>query len=70
LATGGSGDVLTGLIAGLLAQGIKPEEAAVVGVYLQGKAADLGAEELTTYSLLPSDLLDYLPQAIKKLIDN
>jgi len=65
MATGGSGDVLTGLISGLLAQGIDGVDATIIGVYLHGLAADLAADELTEYSLLPSDIIDYLPQAIR-----
>jgi NAD(P)H-hydrate epimerase len=63
LATGGTGDVLTGLIAGLLAQGCRPLDAATAGVWLHGKAGDLGSEALTPYSLCAGDLLDYLPEA-------
>ncbi|OCL27770.1 bifunctional ADP-dependent (S)-NAD(P)H-hydrate dehydratase/NAD(P)H-hydrate epimerase [Orenia metallireducens] len=65
LATGGSGDVLTGLISGLLVQGIDEVSATIIGVYLHGLAADLAAEDLTEYSLLPSDIIDYLPQSLK-----
>ena len=67
LATGGSGDVLTGLIAGELAQNLAPEKAVKLAVYLHGRAADLAAKDLTEYSLLPGDLVDYLPSAIKCL---
>ena len=69
LATGGSGDVLTGMVASLLAQGLKAEAAAVLGVYLHGLTADIASQKLTTYSLLPGDLIEYLSEAIK-LIDN
>ncbi|MFO7819267.1 MAG: NAD(P)H-hydrate dehydratase [Halanaerobacter sp.] len=69
LATGGSGDVLTGLITSLIGQGLTPSEASILAVYLHGLAAELGSEELTEYSLLPSDVIDYLPQAIK-VIEN
>ncbi|AGB40297.1 yjeF-like protein, hydroxyethylthiazole kinase-related protein [Halobacteroides halobius DSM 5150] len=69
LATGGSGDILTGLIAGLLAQKSSVTEAIVAAVYLHGLAADLAVKELTEYSLLPSDLVQYLPQAIKQVVN-
>jgi NAD(P)H-hydrate epimerase len=63
LATAGTGDVLTGVIAGLIAQKLNPFEAAILGVYLHGLAADYAAEELGRRSLIATDLLDYLPEA-------
>ena len=63
LATGGSGDVLTGLIAGLLAQGLPVLDAAWLGVYLHGLAADLAAAELSESGLIASDLPDWIPAA-------
>jgi len=66
MATGGSGDVLTGLIAALLAQGLAPFEAAALGVHLHGLAGDLAAAELGQVSLTAADLLDYLPAAFHK----
>ena len=68
LAKAGSGDVLSGIIAGLLAQKIKLFEAAKLGVYLHSKAGELASEELTEYSVLASDLLKYIPKAIKNCI--
>ncbi len=65
LATAGTGDVLGGLIAGLAAQGIDSFLAAKIGVYLHGLAGDLAAKEKTQNCLIASDLLSYLPQAIK-----
>ncbi|MDF2686050.1 MAG: carbohydrate kinase, partial [Clostridia bacterium] len=56
LAKGGSGDVLAGIISGLLAQGYSTEESAISGVYLHGKAADILKEEISEYGMLPSDL--------------
>ncbi|MEO0067767.1 MAG: NAD(P)H-hydrate dehydratase [candidate division WOR-3 bacterium] len=70
LATGGSGDVLTGLICGLIAQGTEPLESAICGVYLHGLAADIGAAEMTEYSLAASDLLKFLPYALRQTIDH
>jgi len=63
MATGGSGDVLTGLIAALLGQGLDAFAAAQLGVYLHGLAGDLVREALGEVSLIAADLIDYLPRA-------
>jgi NAD(P)H-hydrate epimerase len=63
MATGGSGDVLTGLLGALLAQGLEPFAAAQLGVYLHGLAGDLARDQLGEASLIASDLLTYLPYA-------
>lgn len=65
MATGGSGDVLTGIILGLLAQGYRPAEAAVAGVYLHGLSGDLAAAETGEASLTAGDLVAHLPAAFK-----
>lgn len=62
LAKGGSGDILAGMIASLIAQGISPVYAALCGVWLHGKAADRCAKRLSQYSMLPSDILTDLGQ--------
>lgn len=67
MATAGSGDVLTGVITAFIAQGYKPETAAVVAVYIHGLAGDLAAEELGEYGLTASDIISRLPHAIKRL---
>ena len=67
MATAGSGDVLTGIITSLLAQGYLPAEAAQLGVYLHGLAGDLAAEDLGEESLIASDIINYLPKAFKRL---
>ncbi|MBO4906915.1 MAG: NAD(P)H-hydrate dehydratase [Bacteroidaceae bacterium] len=67
MATAGSGDVLTGIILGLLAQGYLPAEAAQLGVYLHGLAGDLAAKALGEASLIASDIIAYLPAAFKEL---
>ncbi len=68
LAKAGSGDVLTGMIAGLLAQKVPPLTAAVLGVYLHGRAGDIAASSLTKYSVLASDIIKFLPNAIKEIV--
>ena len=65
MATGGSGDVLSGMVASLLAQDLEPKEAITAAVYLHGLAGDLAAQDLGEYALTAADLLDYLPQAMK-----
>jgi NAD(P)H-hydrate epimerase len=65
MATAGSGDVLTGMIAGLVAQGISCFAAAKWGVYLHGLSGDLAAKEKTQMCLIASDIIEYLPKAIK-----
>lgn len=65
MATGGSGDVLAGIITALLGQGLPPLEAAVLGARLHGRAGDLAAQHLGEYSLLPTDLIRTLPQLLK-----
>jgi NAD(P)H-hydrate epimerase len=66
MAKGGSGDVLTGLIAGLLAQHPNnPVQAVEAAVYLHGLAADLAVREGDQHTLLATDLLAYLPQAFQ-----
>jgi NAD(P)H-hydrate epimerase len=63
MATGGSGDVLTGAVAALMGQGLAPFEAACLAVRVHGRAGDLAAERLGEVSLTAWDLLDFLPQA-------
>lgn len=63
MATGGTGDVLTGVIAALLAQGLSPFDAASLGVHLHGRAGDLAAEKLGIHSMMATDVLDHLPAA-------
>ena len=68
MATGGMGDLLTGIIAGLMAQGWSSETAAVLGVYIHGLAGDIAAEALGMHGLIASDVLKMVPQAISSLI--
>ena len=67
LATAGSGDVLTGLIASLLAQGMHPFDAAQLGAYLHGKAADLWADQYGSQGLRAIELADQLPLAFQEI---
>jgi NAD(P)H-hydrate epimerase len=67
MASGGTGDVLTGLIAGLLAQGLRALDAARLGVYLHGLAGDLAAEKTGEVGLTAGDLVDSLPAALAEL---
>ena len=67
MASGGMGDVLTGIIAGLLAQGYTSEQSALMGVYLHGLAADLALHEQSEESLLASDVTENLGNAFKFL---
>jgi NAD(P)H-hydrate epimerase len=66
MATGGTGDVLTGLIAALLGQKLEPFAAAQLGVYLHGLAGDLARDDLGEVSLIATDLLLYLPRAFQR----
>ncbi len=68
MATGGMGDVLTGVIAGLMAQGIPSESAAALGVYLHGLSGDIAAERFGRHGLIASDVLKTVPEAIFSLI--
>ncbi len=67
LAKGGSGDVLAGAIASFAAQGADLTDAALAGVWLHGAAADLACDELGERGMLPSDVVRYLPRAIRTL---
>ena len=67
LATAGTGDVLSGIIAGIIAQGIEPKAATKAAVYLHGLAADLAANDKTQPSMIASDVIEYIPTALKEL---
>ena len=67
MATGGSGDVLTGIILGLLAQKYHPKEAAILGVYLHGLAGDLAAKRHTQFAMMAGDITENLGKAYKKI---
>jgi NAD(P)H-hydrate epimerase len=65
MATGGSGDVLSGIIVSLLGQGLKPLEAAACGAWLHGAAGDICASEIGHYGMIPSDMIQVLPRLLK-----
>lgn len=67
MATGGTGDVLTGILTGLLAQGYPAHEAALLGVYLHGLSGDIAVREKGQHGLIAGDLTDFLPNAFKTL---
>ena len=67
MATAGSGDVLCGILAALLAQKYPVEKAVIMGVFLHGLAGDLAAEALDEECMTASDIITYLPQAFKTL---
>ena len=64
MSTGGSGDVLTGIITGLLGQKVAPLDAALLGVWLHGRAGDLAAQAEGAYGMMARHLIQYLPQAM------
>ena len=68
LAKAGMGDVLSGIIAGLLAQGLNCKQSAVLGVYLHSQAGLVGEKVRTQYGLLASELVDFIPDGIKSII--
>lgn len=67
MAKGGSGDVLSGIIGSLMAQGLSTLDASIAGVYIHGLAGDLAADELSKTSMLPSDIINCLPQIFKAI---
>ena len=69
LSKAGSGDVLSGMISGFCAQGVNPFDSAVLGVYLHGLTGEISSEKLTQYGVNASDLIKYIPDAIKTLCD-
>lgn len=69
MATAGSGDVLSGVIAAFLAQGYSPEQAATIGVYVHGLGGDLAVDELGIFGITASDIADHVGRAIKLVME-
>ncbi len=69
MATGGSGDVLTGVIGAMLALRMKPLDAAVCGAYLHGLAGDLAQKSIGTFGMAAGDIVNFLPKAFKIIKD-
>ena len=70
MATGGSGDVLTGMIAGLAAQGLSCADAGLCAAYMHGLAGDIAAEEFGEMSLIAGDILNKIPDAAKVILNS
>ncbi|MBO5955535.1 MAG: NAD(P)H-hydrate dehydratase [Clostridia bacterium] len=69
MATGGTGDVLSGVVAAFVAQGLKPFDAAALGAYIHGKAGDIATQKLGVHGMLAGDLAECLPLAIKSELE-
>ena len=67
MATAGAGDVLTGIVAALLGQGLAPFPAATLGAYLHGLAGDIASSGIGPHSLIASDIIETLPAAFLRL---
>ncbi len=67
MATAGSGDVLTGMISALLAQGLRPYKASVLGVYMHGMIGDIVAQEKGEHSLIASDIINAIPYVFRSI---
>jgi NAD(P)H-hydrate epimerase len=70
MATAGTGDVLTGMIGGFLAQGLTPWDAARCATYLHGLAGDLASARVGTSGLVAGDLIDHIPYACRQIATN
>ena len=70
MATAGSGDVLSGVIGTFLAQGYAADEAALLGAHIHGLAGDIAAREIGGIGMVATDLVNYLPAAIKQYMKN
>ena len=67
MATAGSGDVLTGIILALLAQGYNQKEACIMAMYVHGRAGDIATADKGQTALIASDIIDFLPKAFREL---
>jgi NAD(P)H-hydrate epimerase len=68
MAKGGSGDVLSGIIGALLAQGYPPEDAARLGVYLHGRAGDISKNKQSLISVVASDIIECIGEAYREIM--
>lgn len=68
MATAGSGDVLTGVVASFLAQGLSPQDAACLGSFVHGLSGELAVRDKTAYGVIASDLIEYMPKAFDQLL--
>jgi NAD(P)H-hydrate epimerase len=68
MAKGGSGDVLSGIIASLTAQGINIFDSAAAGAYIHGLAGDIAADALTMQCMTATDIIKYLPDVFRKIV--
>ena len=64
MASGGMGDVLTGMIAGFCAQGFSPENASLAGVYIHGMCADILAKDIGAFGFVAADMVQMIPKTI------
>jgi ADP-dependent NAD(P)H-hydrate dehydratase / NAD(P)H-hydrate epimerase len=69
MAKAGAGDVLSGIIGGLLAQGVAPFDAAVAGVYVHGRAGEIASHHLGMSGVLAGDIVDFIPDAVQSILD-
>jgi NAD(P)H-hydrate epimerase len=69
MATAGSGDVLTGMIAGFMAQGLNAVDASICAVYLHGLAGDLARDKFGELPMMAMDILNMIPEAISKVME-
>ncbi len=68
MAKAGTGDILTGMISALLAQGLSPQDASVLGVYMHGHIGDIMAEKKGRHSLIASDMINAIPSVFKSIL--
>lgn len=70
MATAGAGDVLTGIIASFLSQGYEPEYAALLGVYIHGRAGDMAAAEFGEFGMTATDMIPYVGRVIRDILQS
>ena len=70
MAKGGSGDILSGMIASLIGQGADPFDAAACAVWLHGRSGDLCQRQMTAYAMTPPDMVERLPEVFRELLES